>query len=588
MNNQKKGFLGRLFSSSKSTVQPETEAPVPAQVPASDSSAPPLPTPPETETHDLQPPFEEAGHVWDEFTDPLYILPNESHTDGCCRLFSIHMEDLKESPVSDGTPQSEGAKGNLPEDGTSDASDKPQPEEPPAVEDRDASVHLQISDDSMAAWLYILPPSGSGAGVTPAMVQSALKERKVCFGILEDKVRQIQEDPPYNQPVLIARGLPAKNGVDTVITDHFKRIITQEFIEDARGNIDFKQLNNIQQIKAGDVICDIMSAVPGEQGKNVLGGTVPYKVAGKDARIPKGPGTSLSKDKTQLVADMDGHLLFKADVFRIEPILKITSDVDTATGNLDFNGDISIKGDVRNGFSVKATGSVFIRGSVEGAVIEAGKDIEISSGVTGNGRAVLTAGGSVKCKYLEHCTVCALGDIVAESLVLCHVQSNHTVKISSGIGAIIGGHIVAANAIIAKSIGSKARHTTTLILGTPFKAVEEKTKAEQELKQLENNLSALEKNITYLQSGRNPGKMHMIDQFISARDTLSLRQEEITEQLEKLNASKFNLKECRIKCTRLFPVTNLQIGTADLKVQDEYSCCNIYRNDDGEIVIGSD
>lgn len=581
MNNQKKGFFGRLFSSSKSTAQ--TEASAPAPVPDSDSPAPLSSPSPEAEAHETPPPFQEAGHVWDEFTDPLYILPDENQANGCCRLFTMHMEERKDPPVLPHEPKAEAAVEGAPNDEAADLS-----EESPAAEDRDASVHLQLSDDCMAAWLYILPPSGNGAGVTPAMVQSVLKEKKVCFGILDDKLRQIQEDPPYNQPILIARGLPAKNGVDSVIIDHFKRVITQEFIEDARGNIDFKQLNNIQQVKAGDVICDIMPAVPGEQGKNVLGGAVPYKVAGKDARIPKGPGTSLSKDKTHLIADTDGHLLYKGDAFRIEPILKITSDVDTTTGNLDFNGDISIHGDVRNGFSVKATGSIFIHGSVEGAILEAGKDIEISSGVTGNGRAVITAGGSIKCKYLEHCTVSALGDIVAESLVLCHVQSNHTVKISSGIGAIIGGQIVAANAIIAKSIGSKARHTTTLILGTPFKAVEEKTKAEQELQQLDKNLSELGKNITYLQSGRNPGKMHLIDQLISARDTLSLRKEEVTEQLETLNASKFNLKECRIKCTRLFPVTNLQIGSADLKVQDEYSCCNIYRNDDGEIVIGSD
>lgn len=586
MNNQKKGFLGRLFRSSKSTAQAEASAPAP--VPASDSPAPPSSPASETKTHEMPPPFQEAGHVWAEFTDPLYILPDENQANGCCRLFTMHMEEIKDSPSLPQEPKTEAAVEGTHQDEAADISEGSPAGGLPVAEDRDASIHLKLSDDCMAAWLYILPPSGNGSGVTPAMVQSALKEKKVCFGILDDKLRQIQEDPPYNQPILIARGLPAKNGVDTVIIDHFKRVITQEFIEDARGNIDFKQLNNIQQVKAGDVICDIIPAVPGEQGKNVLGGTVSYKIAGKDARIPKGPGTSLSEDKTHLLADTDGHLLYKGDVFRIEPILKITSDVDTTTGNLDFNGDVSINGDVRNGFSVKATGSIFIHGSVEGAILEAGKNIEISSGVTGNGRAVITAGGSVKCKYLEHCTVSALGDIVAESLVLCQVQSNHTVQISSGIGAIIGGQIVAANAIIAKSIGSKARHTTTLILGTPFKAVEEKTKAEQELQQLHKNLSELEKNITYLQTGRNPGKMHLIDQLISARDTLSLRKEEVTEQLETLNASKFNLKECRIKCTRLFPVTNLKIGTADLKVQDEYSCCNIYRNDDGEIVIGSD
>lgn len=561
MNNRKKGFLERFFSSSKSEALPEPEASVP--LPTSNQPIPPVSS--EPDVRDIPSPFAEAGHVWEEFNDPLYILPNENQADGCCRLFALHMDEVEKELQPEETPE----------------------EEPAPPEDRDASIHLQLSDDHMAAWLYLLPPVGNGAGVTPERIQAALEEKKICFGVLDDKIRQIAAEPPYKQPVLIARGIPAKNGADTVITEHFKREITHEFIEDARGNVDFKQLNNIQQVKAGDIICDIMPAIPGEQGKTVLGASVPYQVAGKDIHIPKGPGTSLSEDKTHLVADIDGHLLFKGNAFRIEPVLKITSDVDTATGNLDFHGDISIQGDVRNGFSVKASGSIFVYGSVEGAILEAGKDIQISSGVTGNGRAVITAGGFVKCKYLEHCSVSALGNVVAESLVLCQVQSNQTVNISSGIGAIIGGNIVAANAIIAKSIGSKARHTTTLILGTPFKAVEEKSKAEKELKQLNTNISEIEKNITYLKTGRNPGKMHLMDQLVSALSTLTSRRIEVTERLEDLNASTFNLKECRIQCQRLFPVTNLQIGTADLKVQDEYSCCNIYRNDDGEIVIGS-
>lgn len=589
MENQSKRLFSRLFHNRNAqedkSVPPHTEE-SPSQAFPADETGSETETKPETENTDGSshaaaaetvvqlPLFPEAGHIWDDFSDPLYLKPSEERMVQQCRIFVRVLERQLAQ---------EAAKSTFPKKTEAVEADADEHEEQPPV---DASIQLLVSSDHMAVWAYAIPPSEGGNGLSLSMLQSLLKENNVRDGLIQENIQNMLEHEPYGHPILIARGQPAKNGVNGSIKEYYKREIICEFVEDSKGNIDFKQLNNIQQIKTGDVICDIIKSIPGVPGVTVTGTPIPPQIPGKDAKVPQGNGTCLSEDRTQLIARTDGHVIFKNSTFQIEPVLKINGDVDGTTGNLDFNGDISITGDVRNGFSVNASGSILILGSVEGAILSAGGDIRISNGVTGNGRAVLTAGGGIQCKYLEHCTATAMDNIQAESLVLCQIQTSHDVLVSTGIGAIIGGQIVASS-IEAKSIGSKARHITSLVIGTPYAAVAEKKKVEQELTQANRTLEELNKNINYLELQRNPAKQHLLTKLKEARKSVSLNKKELDLQMEEINKQTYDFRDCRITCNRLYPVTNLQIGQATLRVNEEYSNCNIYYNEEKQISIGS-
>ena len=56
-------------------------------------------------------------------------------------------------------------------------------------------------------------------------------------------------------------------------------------------------------------------------------------------------------------------------------VLDISGDVDLNIGNIDFNGDVNITGNVITGVTIRAMGSIYIGGYVEGAVIKSNKDI---------------------------------------------------------------------------------------------------------------------------------------------------------------------------------------------------------------------
>ena len=113
---------------------------------------------------------------------------------------------------------------------------------------------------------------------------------------------------------------------------------------------------------------------------------------------------------------VDGHVslvddkVFVSDVYSVE-------DVSTATGNIDYQGDVEVKGNVCENFSVKTRGNVFVQGVVEGATIEAGGNIVIARGMHGQNKGKLKAGGNVIAKFISAAQVETGGYVEAEQIL---------------------------------------------------------------------------------------------------------------------------------------------------------------------------
>ncbi len=450
-----------------------------------------------------------------------------------------------------------------------------------------AQAYLYVSKDRMAAWIYVIPPFNDGQDIKEEDLKSILNQEHVSIGIMEESLKSIVENKIYGQAVLVAKGILARNGIDGSIKDHFKRDLKLEFIEDENGSVDYKHLNNIQSVKEGEVISSISLAVSGKNGMNITGQPYPCIIKGTDVHVPVGRNTKLTEDRTLLVSQKTGHVTFVNGKFQVDPILKINGNIDNSTGNLDYDGDILITGDVRNGFSVKATGRIDIRGSVEGAQITALGSITIASGMSGNGRGTLTSDSDIKCRYLEHCTVTAKGNVYAESIINSKIESGQDIVVTSGMGVIIGGTLLAANTINARVIGSKVRRLVTeLIIANVPRNVEESTRLARELEHLHHNMSEVRKNITYLETTQRQDRQQLLDNLKQASTYLNLREQEITNRLEEITAIDKEQSGI-IQCQQLLPVVRIRIGSSSLLVQEEYSRSIVYKNSEGEITIGS-
>ncbi len=502
--------------------------------------------------------------IWEPSYDPLIVRIDEEALYSECAQFSSKMQSLSNAFKRTAESTQEQA---------------PQP--------KAAQAYLYVSKDRMAAWFFVIPPFNDGQDIKEEDLKSILNQEHVSIGIMEESLKSIVENQIYGQAVLVAKGILARNGIDGSIKDHYKRDLKIEFIEDENGSVDYKNLNNIQSVKEGEVISSIALAVPGENGMTITGQPYPCTIKGTDVLVPVGRNTKLTEDRTLLVSQKTGHVTFINGKFQVDPILKINGNIDNSTGNLDYDGDILITGDVRNGFSVKATGRIDIRGSVEGAQITALGSITIASGMSGNGRGTLTSDSDVKCRYLEHCTVTAKGNVYAESIINSKIESCQDIVVTSGMGVIIGGTLLAANTINARVIGSKVRRLVTeLIIANVPRNVEESARLARELEQLHHNMSEVRKNITYLETTQRQDRQQLLDDLKQASTYLNLREQEITNRLEEITAIDKEQSGI-IQCQQLLPVVRIRIGSSSLLVQEEYSRSIVYKNSEGEITIGS-
>lgn len=453
----------------------------------------------------------------------------------------------------------------------------------------DAKIIHGVSKDKIHAWIFVIPPYNGGKNITDEMINEQLKKNNIIFNVDQDLINNICKNKQYFKIFEIAKGIEVVHGKDGYVEDHFSRMNTIDIKEDAYGNLNYKELNIVKNIHANDVICDIFYAVDGVDGKRVDGKVISAK-KGKNPKIPKGRNTSLSEDEKQLLADKDGEILFKENVFNVNELLTIDHDVDNASGNINFAGDVFIKGDVREGFTVKAEGNVTIMGTVEGATVISAGDVIIKRGMTGGGKGVIKAEGMLKCIYLENCSAYAKGNIEVDQVMYSEVSSDNTITISGKKGSVTGGKIIAGKGITANVIGTANNSClkTEVVLGCTPNMLKKKVDTEKALKNIEEQIFKINQNINYIESNIDKvteERKEMLSQMKIRIKFISLQKENLSKTLEKLtNEIEENTRNSSMKCKEMNPIIDIKIGESSYTLNRQLNLCHIYRKNDVSVL----
>ncbi len=449
---------------------------------------------------------------------------------------------------------------------------------------------VYLSANGMAAWVLLIPPSDPDDLIDRMTIDAALREANITTGISEEAVDYIADNHPYFKLIPVACGIPVQEGENGRVIEHFARKLDKSVKLDSDGVADYRALNYIQQIQEGDVICDIVPPRPGVAGLR-LDGTAAEPPPVKASAVPAGKFTKITEDGLQLVAERTGHLEFDGKKFFIKVLLDIPGDVDYSTGNLEYNGDIHIHGDVRDTFSVKASGNVIIDGLVEGAKVEAGGDVLVSCGVLGDGNAEIICGGDLHAKYLENCVVYVGQSVYADCVMSSQVYCDDMIQITSGSGAIIGGKIAAGTLIKSKSIGTNSGRKTELELGAQTYIKMKYSEEIAQLKKLMKELTRLDRDIAFLEKkqklqGDDPVTDQRLMTALRRKDAVCVQIDELTKVQEEIEDKKPDLAKCRFESGVVYPPTMLTIGGAIWKFEEvKYHCTGWLDREIGEITI---
>lgn len=456
-------------------------------------------------------------------------------------------------------------------------------------ERKDCSVNITVTSDKTEAYVMVMPPENGGNELTEQIFQSALQRYGIVYGLKDDIIRKIIDEVRYNQKFCIAVATPPENGQDGKIDYRFSKERDTALEEDEFGFVDYKNLKLVRTVYKDDVIADITPPTEGTPGTDVYGKDI-RQMPGKKASFTVGKNTRLTEDGLSIVADADGNLVFKNGAFQIETTVTINGDVDSSVGNIDFIGDVVIKGNIFEGFKVSSNTNITVSGEANGATLEAGGNIDIKRGCI-NSR--VTAHGSFKAMFCEHANINCDGDVSAQNFVLCDIYCGGNLNVtSSSAGGIIGGRIIVLNSLNVPEIGSKNYIPTDITLGDNALLSEEKTGLLAKISQHEKSLADLTKIVDFLNEKKK--QLHHLPEDKeailgnAARQKVLLNVEIKTAQkrIQEIDLSLACRQNLTVSCKgHIYPGTRITINDTNFKVENEYVHTVIGLDEDGMVLI---
>lgn len=446
----------------------------------------------------------------------------------------------------------------------------------------DAAANAMTSPDKMRGYISILPPD-NGRMLTADELLGILNKSGIVFGININALQTLVNYPVYNEMICVAEGIQPVNGQNGKLEFFFNINVDSKptILED--GRVDFRDLNLIESVQNGQKLCSLIPPSPGTPGRNVCGGIMP-SVPGKPAVLPKGRNTVISDDKSSLISSIDGQVSYHDGKISVFSTYEVAADVDNTTGNINFIGNVLIRGNVLSGFVVEAGGNVEIWGVVEGAVIKAGGDIILKRGMSGMGKGVLISGGDIIARYIENSTVEARGDIKSEAIMHSNVKCGNKLELSGKKGLLVGGSCKVGREIVAKVIGSYLATATEVEVGVDPTIRERYKEVKAELSSMESDLRKAEQAITILKrleiSGAlTPEKQEMMSKSVRTKVYINSKLLELKEELQQLETKLQQDSYGKIKCYNyIYPGTKVIIGTSMLYVRENIQYCTLYRD----------
>ncbi len=453
----------------------------------------------------------------------------------------------------------------------------------------DGWVEVSYDPEGTTANMILHAPHGSGAHISAPQAMGELVRRGVTAGIDEEAVHGMVDGKIFEVPICVARAVPAKRGKNGSISFMFEKNRLPKPKHDEFGVADYRELNLIVPIRRGTVIAEIKLPTPGEPGLNIFGRPIKPE-AGKPASVTLGKNTLLTADGRNIVSACDGHIVYGTGCFNVESTVTVKADLDISIGNIDFFGDVLIKGNVMEGFSVKAGRSLKIEGTAFSAELSAGENIVINGGAIGS---KVDAGGDVKIGFCENTEIKAQGTVESAQFAFCNVFCYGELHAKGKTGVIAGGVITSMKNVTAGVIGSEKYTSTEINIGDGSVICARKTEAEQELAAATDKYEQASKNVEFLKHRKKIQGGTLTD--VQARQMktetqnkvyFSVRRKDLQAYIAQLEADlKHRDDLCAIVNGKIYPGSHFCINYLSLDITDTFSRSKVCIIDDTVQVV---
>lgn len=450
---------------------------------------------------------------------------------------------------------------------------------------------VRISYDEMEAYLILPTPFEIYESYTFNEVMEKIQAAGVKVGINETKISSMIQERCYDRECLIAKGIDVEHGVDAYYDFNFDMNFNKVPNIREDGTVDYWSIHTVEVVEEGQLLATYHEPFEGSNGMTVKGKLLTAK-RGRPLPPLTGKGFVRSEDNRTYTSTMSGKIEMKNNRMLISAVHEVHGDVGLKTGNIDFRGDVIVHGNVPTGAVIKATGSITIDGTVEGALLDANKDIIIRGGMLGAGRGMIITKGSLYAKFIEYVKIKAHGSITTDSLINCNVVCYDKVLLKGKRASVVGGVIHAATGVEAYNFGNKYGVKTEIYAGVSLEVKKQIAYHENCIVEAEDMLDKISIGIKQLDDAAKAGAV------ISPNDPrrASLLRTKIVKQAEvATHTQQLNEMNSVVECARSASINAIQevytgviVGINDSvhQVQEQQSSVAFWERD-GKVVMYS-
>jgi uncharacterized protein len=206
-------------------------------------------------------------------------------------------------------------------------------------------------------------------------IENLLLENKIKYGIQWINV----EKALNGERVAIALGKEPEEPVEDQIKYFFSQNSEKRPVE-IDGKVDYHSIGQIEFVVKGKILAITNEGSDGKPGVNIYGNVVPCK-ARKKVKLLSGPGCEIVDNGKKAIASANGMPSIKDDRICVYPVHMVRGDVSIKTGNIEFDGDIVVEGNVKEGMKVVAGNNITINGDAADSTLISTGNIKISKNV---------------------------------------------------------------------------------------------------------------------------------------------------------------------------------------------------------------
>lgn len=351
--------------------------------------------------------------------------------------------------------------------------------------DPDSLVKIILGDDASVATVVIDAGVDTSALDEPALtaiVQARgiqmTAEVKEALGKLISEIRSFPGKPVRTvvaRGVMPTPGVPGRFEPSPQFAECFDAASEQPASPDASASAagpsaappvdrtDHYTRASVKPVAVGDRLGTVLPPVPGADGRDVTGKVI---AVGEVRPFPLATDDSVRVEPDGSVfAAVAGIIQWDSPRLRIRQQLRIPGNVDFASGNVDFPGDVIVERGVRDRFQLTATGNLTVGGLIEAATVACGRDADLLGGMAAKEQGSLRVRRDCRTRYFN-----GVKAEIGRDLFPSRELVNSTVTIGRDlIGpkcGMTGGRLAVARRCVLEVVGNTKSTPTEIELGS--------------------------------------------------------------------------------------------------------------------------